>query len=109
MATVYHKSLDSILLIDTGQTTAHGWGLVNHVVAHEELLDTARKLAADVAGNDAEGVTHVLGTYDAAASCTRAEAFEMEVRRSSRWLAERGSGDLDERRRAVTERGRRQV
>ena len=34
---------------------ALSWGLVNHVVAHEDLLDTARALAADIVSNDQEG------------------------------------------------------
>src|SRR5207302_664307 len=33
--------------------TALAWGLVNHVVAHDALLPFARRLAADIASNDA--------------------------------------------------------
>ncbi len=46
-------------------STALDWGLVNHLVAHEELLDTATRLASEVADNDPEAVAHVLQTYDA--------------------------------------------
>ncbi len=33
-------------------TQAYEWGLVNHVVKHEELLDAAKQLGLDVAGCD---------------------------------------------------------
>lgn len=89
--------------------TAYEWGLVNHVVPHEQLLDAAHGLAADVADNDPAGVAHVIGTYEAEGACTRAEAFELEAQRSGQWLRQRGDDDLDARRRAVTERGRRQT
>jgi enoyl-CoA hydratase len=42
--------------------TALVWGLVNHVVAHEELLPFTRQLALDVASNDSAGVRNVLAT-----------------------------------------------
>ncbi|MCP4435615.1 MAG: enoyl-CoA hydratase [Actinomycetia bacterium] len=90
-------------------TTACEWGLVNHVVPHEELMAAATRLARDVAEAEPAAVQHVLATYDAAADCTRAEAFQMEARRSGEWLTSRGGGDLDAARKAVTERGRRQV
>ena len=89
--------------------TAYDWGLVNHVVRHDELLATARQLAGDVAEADPAAVQNVLGTYDEAASMTRSEALEMEFRRSGEWLRNRGGGDLDAARRAVTDRGSRQL
>jgi enoyl-CoA hydratase len=90
-------------------STAYEWGLVNHVVPHEDLLGFTLALAEDVAGNDPAGVAHVFRTYDEGMSCTRAEALEIETRRSMEWLGSRDQGDLDDRRRAVTERGRSQT
>jgi enoyl-CoA hydratase len=89
--------------------TALTWGLVNHVVAHDRLLPFARKLAADIAGNDPGGVRQILATYQAGALVTGAEAYEVEQRHSRAWLANRSEADFDARRRAVTERGRTQI
>jgi enoyl-CoA hydratase/carnithine racemase len=89
--------------------TAYDWGLVNHVVAHDRLLPFARKLAADIAGNDHEGVRQILATYREGSLVTGAEAFEVELRHSRAWLADRSGEDLEARRQAVTERGRSQV
>lgn len=89
--------------------TAYDWGLVNHVVPHEELLPRALALAEDVAGNDPAGVAHIFGTYDEGMACTRAEALEVETRRSMEWLRTGAHADLESRRRAVTERGRSQT
>lgn len=89
--------------------TALTWGLVNHVVAHDRLLPFARKLAADIAGNDRGGVRQILATYQAGALVTGAEAHEIEQRHSRAWLANRSEADFDARRRAVTERGRTQL
>ncbi len=93
--------------------TAYDWGLVNHVVPHEELLPAARRLAADIAGNDRSGVRQILATYQAGSLVDGAEAFAIEQRHSRAWLANRsasGAGaDLEARRRAVTERGRTQL
>lgn len=90
-------------------TTAHQWGLVNHVVAHDQLIPTALAMAADVASNDTNGVRHILATYDAGTSVTAGEALELERSRSREWLRDRQEMDLDARRRAVTERGRTQL
>src|SRR5690606_22651660 len=45
-------------------TTALQWGLVNHVVPHEELLPFAQQLARDTAGVDPVAVRRMLQTYD---------------------------------------------
>ena len=46
--------------------TAHEFGLVNHVVAHDELLAHARRLADDIAGADRAAVRRSLELYDQA-------------------------------------------
>src|SRR5262245_27435979 len=43
--------------------TALEWGLVNHVVAHDELLPFAHGLAADMVSNDQVAVRRILQTY----------------------------------------------
>lgn len=92
-----------------GARTAYDWGLVNHVVGHRDLLIFARALAADIAGNDPTGVGHVLGTYRAQAKAQQSELLEMESARSAEWLRSNSPDDLEDRRRAVTERGRDQI
>ena len=54
--------------------TALVWGLVNHVVPHDELLPLARGLAADIVSNDQRAVRRVLRTYDEGALVTAGEA-----------------------------------
>ncbi|MGH9086318.1 MAG: enoyl-CoA hydratase, partial [Acidimicrobiales bacterium] len=59
--------------------TALAWGLVNHVVPHDELLPYCRQLAADIASNDQAGVRRILATYDQGALGTAAEAWALEA------------------------------
>jgi enoyl-CoA hydratase len=90
--------------------TALAWGLVNHVVPHEELLPFARRLALDVASNDAPGVRNVLATYREQERSTDFDTRRIELRRSQDWLAS-ASGVADEvakRREAIMARGRSQ-
>ncbi|MCZ7629480.1 MAG: enoyl-CoA hydratase [Microthrixaceae bacterium] len=69
----------------------------------------ARALAADIAGNDPTGVVHVLDTYRIQAKTQQTELLEVESTRSAEWLRSRGPGDLEDRRKAVTQRGRGQI
>jgi enoyl-CoA hydratase len=90
--------------------TALAWGLVNHVVPHDELLPFARKLAADIAGVDRTAVQRMLATYDEGAMLDGARAWELEAEVSNAWLA----GGLDPalveaNRQKVVARGRTQV
>ena len=90
--------------------TALVWGLVNHVVPHEELLPFTRQLALDVASNDAGGVRNVLATYREEERTTDFDTRRIELRRSQEWLAS-ASGVADEvakRRDAIMARGRSQ-
>jgi enoyl-CoA hydratase len=90
--------------------TALAWGLVNHVVAHEELLPFTRQLALDIVSNDQAGVRRMLRTYDEVTATTVGEAWGIEARVSREWEG-RGfdPGAIEARRRQVVERGRRQI
>jgi enoyl-CoA hydratase len=90
--------------------TALEWGLVNHVVTHEELLPFCRKLGTDIVSNDSGGVRNVLATYHEQERLTDRDVRHLELRRSREWL-EDASGVADEvarRRDAIMERGRKQ-
>lgn len=89
--------------------TALVWGLVNRVVPHDSLMSTAVALAHDIAGNDTAGVAEIRSIYLDGLGLTRAEQWDLELSRSTTWLADRVGGDMAERRAAVTERGRSQV
>jgi enoyl-CoA hydratase len=95
--------------VDAG--TALAWGLVNHVVPHDDLLPFCRRLAADISSNDQAGVQRLLRTYDEGALGTKAEAIELESTVSRDWLREKGdaAADVEARRRGVVERGRGQA
>ena len=93
-------------------STALTWGLVNHVVAHDELLAYSRRLASDIVSNDGAGVRRLLQTYDEGARVTGAEAAALEIRISREWMATGQGGsptDVEARRRQVVDRGRSQV
>lgn len=89
--------------------TALAWGLVNHVVPHDELLPFARGLAADVVSNDQAGVRRILRTYDEGSKLTGAEAWDLETRVSREWQATMlDPAEIESRRRAIVDRGRSQ-
>ena len=86
------------------------FGLVNHVVPHEELLPTASRLAADVVGNDRRAVRALLDEYAQVASTTFAEGLRVEARLSRAFAASRphDPAEVERRRAAITQRGRAQ-
>ena len=89
---------------------AHRLGLVNHVVAHDELLPTARGLARDIIGNDQAGVRQVLATYRAVADGTIAEGWRTEAAMGREWLRGRDvTGAVAQRREGIMRRGRTQT
>jgi len=89
---------------------AYEWGLVNHVVPHDELLPYCRKLAADSITVDQKGVRRMLATYLEGTDTTIAEAWKIEDRVSREW---EGSGfdpaEIEARRKGILERGRSQI
>lgn len=91
--------------------TALAWGLVNHVVPHDDLLATARSIAADIAGNDVAGVERILATYAEGSLLSPGDALQLEAQVAADWLRA-GHGRPEEvarRKQAIIERGRSQV
>ena len=90
--------------------TALEWGLVNHVVSHDELLPTARQLAADIVSSDQRAVRAILATYEEASRVPGGEAWDVEARAAAAF--QRGGvdpEDIERRRRGVVDRGRSQL
>jgi enoyl-CoA hydratase len=89
--------------------TALQWGLVNHVVPHDELLPFARQLGADIVSNDQMGVRRMLRTYGEGTLISGEEAWVLEDRVSREW---EGPGfdpaSIEARRQKVIDRGRSQ-
>ena len=82
-------------------------GLVNHVVPHDELLPFARGLAADIVSNDQTGVRRLLEHYRRLPNAaTLDDEHLIEGYMAEMW--QRDTGEMADRRRAVTERGRSQ-
>jgi enoyl-CoA hydratase len=92
--------------IDAG--TALGWGLVNHVVPHAEVVALSLGLAADVAANDAAAVQALFATYRD--QVIGEAAADIEARARARWhTAGIDRTEVARRRDAVIERGRSQA
>lgn len=90
--------------------TALSWGLVNHVVAHDELVPAATRLAAAVRDADRSAVARLMQTYDEGSLSPGEAAWATE------WEASRAvqPGGIDaatvaRRRAGVMERGRTQL
>jgi enoyl-CoA hydratase len=80
-------------------------GLVNHVVPHDDLLPTARRLAADIASNDQRAVRRLLAHYrQVAAAATLDEAHLMEGYLAETWA--QGTSQVAARRSEVVARNR---
>jgi enoyl-CoA hydratase len=90
--------------------TALGWGLVNHVVPHADLLPFCQQLGRDIASIDPVAVRRMLQTYDEGALRDGAGAWALEAEVAASW---QGAGldpaAIEERRKAVVARGRTQL
>ncbi|MFK7919938.1 MAG: enoyl-CoA hydratase [Ilumatobacter sp.] len=83
------------------------FGLVNHVVAHDELMPFTRQLAADIVGNEQDGVRQIRETY--AAIATNDDDWETESRDGRAWRRSQFSPDkVAERRQKIQARGQAQ-
>ncbi|MDH3679247.1 MAG: enoyl-CoA hydratase [Acidimicrobiia bacterium] len=87
------------------------WGLVNRVVPHDELLPTTTRIAADIAGNDPNGVARMLATYREQEDTQLADGWRIESDGARAFRAEVGFApdEIEARRASIIHRGRSQL
>lgn len=89
--------------------TALTWGLVNHVVPHEQLLPFTRELALGAVNNDQVGVRRMLATYAEIAGTIYDEGWSIEATVNRDWLTDGiDEAEVARRRTQIIERGRTQ-
>jgi len=90
--------------------TALQWGLVNHVVGHDELVPFAQQLARDTTTIEPVAVRRMLQTYDEGALRDGAGAWALEGEVAAAW---QGQGldpaTIEANRQQVVARGRTQL
>jgi enoyl-CoA hydratase len=83
------------------------FGLVNHVVAHDELLGFTRQIARDIVGNDQTGVRQIRSTY--AEITADSDGWAIEARDGKAWARSMfDPARVAERRDGIISRGRTQ-
>ena len=92
-----------------GAEEALQFGLVNHVVPHDELLPFTRSLAADIVSNDQRSMRRLRHHYDRVTGTTVDDGWDVEQQLSREWHG----GRIDPqavagRKAAVVDRGRAQ-
>lgn len=93
-----------------GAAEALAVGLVNHVVPHEELMAVTGQLARDVVSADPAAVASLLGSYRRIAEVgATASGLRLEAETAWQWRHRSfDPAEVDRRRQAIVERGRRQ-
>jgi enoyl-CoA hydratase len=89
--------------------TALDWGLVNHVVPHEELLPFTRALAADVVSGNQPAIGRIRATYAESQLLTEHDAWLHEAEVAEAWISGAQASDIATNRDAVMKRGRSQA
>ena len=85
-------------------------GLVTQVVLHDELLDTAKAVAASIVGNNRAAVRALLASYHRIDAAQTREGLDIELETARQWLAGHASAaDIAANREAVLKRGREQI
>lgn len=92
-----------------GAEQAERWGLVNRVVAPEDLMPQALALAADIAGALPEIVAPYKRLIDEGYGLPFDDAMRLEQQASARWAEQLKPEALEARRASVSARGRQQA
>lgn len=90
-----------------GADEALSFGLVNRVVPHDELMTATRQIAADIVGNEQDGVRQIRETYNHIAADD--DGWETEARDGRAWSRKHFAPDtVAARREAIQARGQQQ-
>ena len=90
-----------------GADEALAFGLVNHVVPHDELLPFTRQIATDIIGNEQDGGRQIRATY--AEIAHDADGWATEAREGLAWRETMFSAEkVAERREKIRARGQSQ-
>lgn len=84
-------------------------GLVTEVVAHDELLPAARRVATSIVGNNQNAVCALLASYHRIDESGTAEGLAIEAESATQWMRAASGEDIAANRDAVLQRGRAQV
>ena len=84
-------------------------GLVTEVVPHDELLPTARRVAASIVGNNQKAVRALLESYHRIDDAQTNEGLWIEAASARQWMSNASGDDIAANRDAVIQRGRAQV
>ncbi|MFN8042061.1 MAG: enoyl-CoA hydratase [Mycobacterium sp.] len=84
-------------------------GLVTQVVPHDELLPTARAVAASIVGNNQKAVHALLDSYHRIDAEQTSAGLWLEAESARQWMRSTTGDDIAASRAGVIERGRAQV
>jgi enoyl-CoA hydratase len=84
-------------------------GLVTQVVSHDDLLPTARAVAASIVGNNQRAVRALLASYHRIDEQQTSAGLWIEAQSATQWMRETSGDDIAASRSAVMERGRNQA
>src|SRR6478736_2229 len=84
-------------------------GLVTEVVPHDELLPTARRVAASIVGNNQGAVRALLTSYHCIDGAQTDAGLWIEAMSAKKWMNSATGDDIAANRDAVLQRGRAQV
>jgi enoyl-CoA hydratase len=84
-------------------------GLVTEVVPHDQLLASARRIAASIVGNNQNAVRALLASYHRIDDASTGPGLTIEAASATQWMSTATGDDIAANRDAVLQRGRAQV
>jgi enoyl-CoA hydratase len=84
-------------------------GLVTEVVPHDQLLASARAVAASIVGNNQNAVRALLASYHRIDDASTGPGLAIEAESAAQWMNTATGDDIAANRDAVLQRGRAQV
>jgi enoyl-CoA hydratase len=84
-------------------------GLVTEVVPHDQLIATARRIAASIVGNNQNAVRALLASYHRIDDASTGQGLAIEAESATKWMNTATGDDIAANRDAVLQRGRAQV